>query len=102
MELKGWQSHAGSEVCPLDETTLLAWIIGRSGVPAFAVVSQLATRNSAHELRAAEIVKELTGKTVCASHQLQAKTNCLKRALTAYLNARLIGMTHRLIWRAND
>ena len=68
LELKGGHSHAGAEVCPLDETMLRAWIKGQNGVSAFAVASQFATRNPAHELRAAEIVKELTGKTVSVSH----------------------------------
>ena len=79
LEIKGGHSHAGAEVCPLDETMLRAWIKGHNGVSAFAVASQFATRNPAHELRAAEIVKELTGKPVSASHQLSAK---LKRAKT--------------------
>ena len=98
MELKGGHSHAGAEVCPLDETTLRAWIMGHNVVSAFAVASQFATRNPAHELRATEIVKELTGKPVSASHQLSAKLNGPKRAL----NALLIGMIDGLIHRASE
>ena len=101
LELKGGHSHAGIEVCPLDEATLRAWIAGLSGMSAFAVASQFATRNPAHEVRAAEIVKELTGKPVSASHQFSAKLNGPKRALTALLNARLIGMIDTLICRAS-
>ena len=70
-----------------------------NGVSAVAVVSQFAKRNPAYELRAEEIVKELTGKLVSASHQLPAKLNGPKRALTALLGARLIGMIDRLIHR---
>jgi N-methylhydantoinase A/oxoprolinase/acetone carboxylase beta subunit len=44
----------------------------------------------------------LTGKPVSSSHQLSAKLNGPKRALTAVLNARLIGMIDRLIGRAED
>ena len=47
-------------------------------------------------------MKELTGKPVSASHQLSAKLNGPKRALTALLNARLIGMIDRLIHRASE
>ena len=71
------------------------------GVSAVAVASQFAKRNPAYELRAEEIVKELTGKLVSASHQLPAKLNGPKRALTALLGARLIGMIDRLIHRKN-
>ena len=47
-------------------------------------------------------MKELTGKPVSASHQLSAKLNRPKRALTALLNARLIGMVDSLIHRASE
>ena len=76
--------------------------MGHNDVSTFAVVSQFATRNPVHELRTAEIVKELTGKPVSASHQLSAKLNGPKRALTALLNARLIGMIDSLIHRASE
>ena len=39
LELKGGHSHSGAEVCPLDETTLRAWIMGHNVVSAFAVAS---------------------------------------------------------------
>ena len=102
LELKGGHSHSGSEICPLDEAALSTWITGLNGVSAYAVASQFATRNPAHELRTAEIIKEITGKPVSASHQLSAKLNGPKRALTALLNARLIGMIDRLIRRAGE
>ena len=68
LELKGGYSHAGSEVSPLDEAALRAKITGFSGESTFAVASQFASRNPANELRAADIVKEFTGKPVSASH----------------------------------
>ncbi len=74
----------------------------KKDVSGFAVASQFATRNPAHELRAAALVTEITGRPVSASHQLSAKLNGPKRALTAVLNARLIGMIDRLIGRAED
>jgi N-methylhydantoinase A/oxoprolinase/acetone carboxylase beta subunit len=49
-----------------------------------------------------EMVAEITGRPVSASHQLSAKLNGPKRAMTALLNARLIGMIDRLIGRAED
>ncbi|MEL7256863.1 MAG: hydantoinase/oxoprolinase family protein [Pseudomonadota bacterium] len=99
--LAGGHSHAGTERAALDETALLAWLESDIEVSAFAVASQFATRNPAHELRAADLIRKVTGKPVSCSHHLSAKLNGPKRALTALLNARLIGMITRLIEKAD-
>lgn len=100
--LQGGHSHAGTEVAQLDTETLEAWLETVSGVSGFAVAAQFATRNPAHENHAAAIITGKTGRPVSCSHHLSARLNGPKRALTAVLNARLIGMTHRLIGRAED
>jgi len=101
--LAGGHNHAGGEAVSLDEEGLRAFLAEHgAGVGSFAVASQFATRNPAHELRAMALVAELTGRPVSASHQLSAKLNGPKRAMTAVLNARLIGMIDRLIGRAED
>ncbi len=101
--LAGGHNHAGGEATPLDETTLRDFLEEhRVDVSGFAVASQFATRNPAHELRAIDLVSEITGRPVSASHQLSAKLNGPKRALTAILNARLIGMIDQLIGRAEQ
>ena len=101
--LAGGHNHAGGEATPLDEAALIAFLeIHKRSVSGYAVASQFATRNPAHELRAAQLVAEITGRPVSASHQLSAKLNGPKRAVTAVLNARLIGMIDRLIGRAED
>lgn len=101
--LAGGHNHAGGEAQPLDEEALVAFLeTHKSDVSGFAVAGQFATRNPAHELRAAQLVAEVTGKPVSSSHQLSAKLNGPKRAMTAVLNARLIGMIDRLIGRAED
>jgi N-methylhydantoinase A/oxoprolinase/acetone carboxylase beta subunit len=94
----GGHSHSGGEVSALDEAALRAGLAtyGNS-VSGFAVASQFATRNPAHELRARDIIREVTGKPVSCSHDLSAKLNGPKRAMTALLNARLIGMIDHLI-----
>lgn len=101
--LAGGHSHAGSEAAPLDLVGLSAFLdsVG-SSVSGFAVAAQFATRNPAHELDAARIIAERTGAPVTCSHQLSARLNGPKRAVTAVLNARLIGMIDRLIGRAQD
>ena len=101
--LAGGHNHAGGEAVPFDEDGLRAFLAEHGGgVGGFAVASQFATRNPAHELQAMGIVGQVTGRPVSASHQLSAKLNGPKRAMTAVLNARLIGMIDRLIGRAED
>ena len=99
----GGHDHAGGQVTPLDETALRRFLEQhKSDVSGFAVASQFATRNPAHERRARDMVREITGRPVSCSHELSAKLNGPKRAMTAVLNARLIGMIDRLIGRAED
>lgn len=98
--LKGGHNHAGGEALALDEDALLAWLETGTGAEAYAVASLFATRNPGHELAAAEMIRKVTGRPVSCSHHLSAKLNGPKRALTALLNARLIGMIARLIDRA--
>jgi len=101
--LSGGHNHAGGEAQTLDERALISFLeTHKNDVSGFAVASQFATRNPAHELRAAELVTQITGRPVSSSHQLSAKLNGPKRAMTAVLNARLIGMIDRLIGRAED
>lgn len=99
--LEGGHDHAGAEASALDEARLRDFLKTHGPtVSAFAVASRFATRNPAHEQRVAALVAEVTGRPTSSSHQLSAKLNGPKRALTALLNARLIGMIDRLIGRA--
>ncbi len=100
LEMAGGHSHAGYEVAAFNDKLLDDWLAGLKGVSAYAVASQFATRNPAHEKCAADLIRSRTSRPVSASHQLSAKLNGPKRALTAILNARLIGMIDRLIGRA--
>jgi N-methylhydantoinase A/oxoprolinase/acetone carboxylase beta subunit len=52
--LAGGHNHAGAEARALDEAALSAWLETDHGASAFAVASQFATRNPAHELAVAE------------------------------------------------
>lgn len=101
--LAGGHNHAGGEAAPLDEAGLRHWLATQAqAVSGFAVAAQFATRNPAHELRAQALIREITGRPVSCSHHLSAKLNGPKRAMTAVLNARLIGLIDRLIDRAED
>ena len=43
IEVKGGHSHAGEQLCPLDENCLKAWIYDITAFSAFAVSSHFAT-----------------------------------------------------------
>ena len=92
----GHDAH-GNERAPLDENA----IVGAaeriaSSVSAFAVIAEFSVRNPAHEQRIAELVRAATGYPVTTSHMLSARLDGPRRALTAALNARLLGTITRL------
>ena len=66
-------------------------------VSVLAVTGQFSVMNPVHELSVRDLLVRRTGKPVPCSHELSAKLNAPKRALTSLLNARLIGILHHLI-----
>ncbi len=96
--IPGGHDHTGKERSPLDLAALEATVadIGPS-VMGFAVAAHFATRNPGHETAARDLIRRVTGRPVTCSHELSAQLNGPKRALTAVLNARLIGMIERLV-----
>ncbi|SEN94670.1 N-methylhydantoinase A/oxoprolinase/acetone carboxylase, beta subunit [Gemmobacter aquatilis] len=98
LRLAGGHDHAGIESAALDLAALEAEA-ARLGpdVMGFAVAARFATRNPAHERAARDLLRRVTGRPVTCSHELSANLNGPKRALTAVLNARLIGMIDRLV-----
>jgi N-methylhydantoinase A/oxoprolinase/acetone carboxylase beta subunit len=84
---------------PLDLAPLEAFLDTPEGKAAhgFAVASVFAVRNPAHELAARDMIIARTAKPVTLSHELSARLNGPKRALTTLLNARLIPMISGLI-----
>ncbi|WP_222183115.1 hydantoinase/oxoprolinase family protein [Geminicoccus harenae] len=99
----GGHDASGSEQAPLDEAALLAEAGRLAGqVDAFAVTGHFAVRNPAHERRAARLLAEATGRPVTCSHELTARLDGTRRALTTLLNARLIGDIHRLVGGVQD
>ena len=98
--IEGGHNYAGFEKSRLAKNKLSKWVSEIKGVSAYAVCSQFAVRNPEHELEAAKIIRKLTDKPVSLSHQISAKLNGPKRALTAVLNARLIALIDLLIIKA--
>ena len=98
LRVAGGHSHAGTEVVPLDLAALEAEIAALGPqVMGFAVAARFATRNPAHEVAVRDLIRRVTARPVTCSHELSAQLNGPKRALTAVLNARLIGMIDRLV-----
>ncbi|MDP3340011.1 hydantoinase/oxoprolinase family protein [Frigidibacter sp.] len=95
IRIAGGHGAGGTEAAPLDLAALKAALEGLE-VSAFAVAAAFATRNPAHELAAANLLRA-QGWPVTCSHHLSARLNGPKRALTAVLNARLLDMIARLI-----
>jgi N-methylhydantoinase A/oxoprolinase/acetone carboxylase beta subunit len=88
----------GTEAAPLDEATLQAAILARKGkVEAFAVSGYFGVRNPAHELRAKEVIEEMTSLPVTCGHHLTTRLNSVRRATTVALNARLVPLLRELI-----
>ncbi|MEL6840111.1 MAG: hydantoinase/oxoprolinase family protein [Pseudomonadota bacterium] len=98
IHLAGGHDHAGHEVAELDQDGLRTGLTTLDdGVTAFAVAARFATRNPAHEIAVRDLIRHQTGKPVTCSHELSAALGGPKRALTAVLNARLIGLIDGLI-----
>jgi N-methylhydantoinase A/oxoprolinase/acetone carboxylase beta subunit len=103
ISIAGGHTHSGGENCPLDEDTLRQALSAlEDDVSGFAVAGQFATRNPEHEVAARDIIRGITGAPVTCSHELSAKLGGPKRAMTAVLNARLIGMIDHLIGAAEN
>ncbi|MBL4918807.1 hydantoinase/oxoprolinase family protein [Szabonella alba] len=96
IHLPGGHSHAGTEAAALDLAALERALAGLE-VEGYAVAARFATRNPAHEAAARDLIRRVTGRAVTCSYELSANLNGPKRALTAVLNARLIGMIDGLV-----
>ena len=96
--LDGGHTTHGQQAKPLDMAPLEAQLddLAKS-VTGFAVAGYFAVRNPAHELAVRDFILEKTGMAVTCSHELSARLNGPKRALTTVLNARLVPMITRLI-----
>lgn len=100
---EGGHSHSGVEAKQLDREAVSAFIDSVSEqVTGFAIAGRFATRNPAHELEIAVLVRDATGLPTTCSHHLSSRLNGPKRAVTAVLNARLVGMIDALIGRAEQ
>ncbi len=98
IRIAGGHDHGGAEKQPLD-LDALADALGAldAGVTGVAVAASFAARNPVHEVAARDLIRARTGKPVTCGHELSNALGGPKRALTAVLNARLIGLIDGLI-----
>jgi N-methylhydantoinase A/oxoprolinase/acetone carboxylase beta subunit len=98
VRIRGGHSATGEEMIPLDEAGIGAAVAAHdTRVEAYAVAANFSVRNPAHELRARQIVRQLSKKPVTCAHELSSKLDAPRRALTAVLNARLTPQIRHLI-----
>ncbi|WP_319507092.1 hydantoinase/oxoprolinase family protein [uncultured Methanolobus sp.] len=98
VRLDGGHTSNGEEAAPLDEEGVKQFALEiKDQVAAFSVSSFFSNRNSEHELRVKQIIRELTGLPVVCGHELSQEVGAYDRAITAYLNAQLLPITHKFI-----
>ncbi len=96
--IAGGHDAGGFEAEPLDEEAVRAAILNwGEKVSAFAVSATFSVRNPRHEIRARELVRELSRKPVTCGHELASSLGAPRRAATVALNARMIAHVQRLI-----
>ena len=96
--LPGGHTTHGVQANPLDIADLEKQISElKDSVTGFAVAGYFAVRNPEHEISVRDYLISKTGRAVTCSHELSARLNGPKRALTTVLNARLVPMITRLI-----
>ncbi len=98
VRIAGGHDAGGSENTILDLNAARAAVEKyHKSVSAFAVSAHFSVRNPAHELQLASLIDSISGIPVTCGHQLAGMLDAPRRALTAALNARLIGYIHKLL-----
>ncbi len=101
--IAGGHDVVGNEAQRLDEAAVREAIQARIGkVEAVAVSGYFSVRNPDHELRARQLVADVSAEAglplpVTCGHELTSRLNSVRRATTAALNARLIPLLQELI-----
>ncbi|AKB76762.1 Hydantoinase [Methanosarcina horonobensis HB-1 = JCM 15518] len=96
--VSGGHNSDGEELKVLDLDAVEEFALKvQSKVSAFAVSSYFSNRNPEHELAVKKAVKELTDHPVVCGHELSQDLGAYERAITAFLNAQLIPITHKFI-----
>ncbi|MBT3346199.1 MAG: hydantoinase/oxoprolinase family protein [Gemmatimonadetes bacterium] len=100
VHIDGGHDGGGTQRAPFDEDALRRIVTDRlNRVGGFAVSSYFSVRNPEHELRARQIIEEISDGQipVTCGHELSARLDSVRRATTTALNARLIPLLRDLI-----
>ncbi len=98
VRITGGHTSSGHQVAALDEQAIVTWAKQLDpSVEAVAVSSLFAVRNPDHERRGAALIRMHTNLPVTESVDLSTSLDAPRRAVTAVLNARLIGKVCALI-----
>jgi N-methylhydantoinase A/oxoprolinase/acetone carboxylase beta subunit len=96
--VRGRMSQGGEELDALDEGAIRRIAAERlATADAFAISGYFATKNPAHEQRAEALLREITDKPVVCGHELSSQLDCIGRAVTSVMNARLLPIVRSLI-----
>ncbi|MEW6489924.1 MAG: hydantoinase/oxoprolinase family protein [Thermodesulfobacteriota bacterium] len=91
LAVAGGHDYWGEERGALDRASLEAGLDRfPPGLQAMAVAAVFSVRNPAHELAAARLVAERSGLPTVCGHRLSSRLDVIRRAVTAWWNARLI------------
>ncbi|NPE27280.1 hydantoinase/oxoprolinase family protein [Methanococcoides sp. SA1] len=98
ISVDGGHSSGGNETASLDIDSVKEFVESvRTKVSAFAVSSYFSVRNPEHELKAKEVITELTGMPVICGHELSQSLGAYDRGITAFLNAQLLPITNQFM-----
>lgn len=96
--IQGSHDLHGKEKIPLDEESARRFFEeSRGKVDALAITGYLSIRNPSHELRLAEMAREIMGVPVVLGSDLSSSLGYNERTTTALMNARLIPVIADLI-----
>jgi N-methylhydantoinase A/oxoprolinase/acetone carboxylase beta subunit len=98
VRIRGGHDATGEESEPLDSAAIEQAVREHAArVEAFAVAARFSVRNPAHEQSARRLIRALSAKPVTCAHELSAKLDAPRRALTAALNAKLTPQIRHLV-----
>ncbi len=98
IRIGGGHDHNGDAADKLDVARLREVLVKLKGkASAVAIAASFAVRNNAHEVAARDLVVDVLDLPVTLSSELSSALDAPRRALTAVLNARLVGHIARLI-----
>ncbi|HGJ66661.1 TPA: hydantoinase/oxoprolinase family protein [bacterium] len=96
--INGGHDIQGYQIHPLDISALKEAILDTKDiVDAYGVSAYGGVRNPEHEIKAKEMIKEMTGLPVICGHDLTSNLNSIRRAITVAFNARLVPVIRELL-----